>query len=478
MNRLALLSFAGLLPLSAYGQLGLPAGIAQSYSATSSPTPCPFGSAGYADGCGTAPAGTIIFPSALAGYTARPPWDVAGFDYAVGPITGTTYLDPSTISVSGVTVNASAHTVTISGNNITLSAIDFGMDSGWQVIVNGSNDALVNDKFTVGANQGALANVLTVNTSATNFTMTSNEFNGANIGPTPQVGQTISISASGTVTVEYNYFVACGGDVIDFNANNTAMVPIVKWNLNKDYGGVAAHADFLQWYGANTNAGGQINFDTVYQTINQPAGGNGMMVTLSEGPMNMAGLDVSNPTIITLAACSTCNFGAGFYADDSGTAQYVSYRNAFIDPTGINEYTGSPQFPTGFYGTDLAVPAIQQNMTDMVNGGSLAPYTASSPGPGGYYTNPDGSGETAASGDTFSFSANPPTGTIAAGQTITITMNLAQVPWTVTGSPTLSLNSGGIANYVSGSGTDAIVFRYVVGATDSANPLTVTAINP
>ena len=49
--------------------------------------------------------------------------------------------------------------------------------------------------------------------------------------------------------------------------------------------------------------------------------------------------------------------------------------------------------------------------------------------------------------------------------------------WTVTGTPTLSLNSGGTATYTSGSGTNSLVFTYTVGAGESAANLAITSIN-
>src|SRR5207244_4257197 len=46
---------------------------------------------------------------------------------------------------------------------------------------------------------------------------------------------------------------------------------------------------------------------------------------------------------------------------------------------------------------------------------------------------------------------------------------------TVTGSPTLVLNSGGTATYNSGSGTSTLTFNYTVGAGDSSADLDYNA---
>jgi hypothetical protein len=58
-------------------------------------------------------------------------------------------------------------------------------------------------------------------------------------------------------------------------------------------------------------------------------------------------------------------------------------------------------------------------------------------------------------------------GTFGAGTSIPIQVTFTGAV-TVTGTPQLSLNSGGTANYSSGSGTAVLTFTYVVGASDSS----------
>ena len=45
------------------------------------------------------------------------------------------------------------------------------------------------------------------------------------------------------------------------------------------------------------------------------------------------------------------------------------------------------------------------------------------------------------------------------------------------GTPTLTLNDGGTATYISGSGTNALTFSYTVGAGQNTADLAVTAVN-
>ena len=48
---------------------------------------------------------------------------------------------------------------------------------------------------------------------------------------------------------------------------------------------------------------------------------------------------------------------------------------------------------------------------------------------------------------------------------------------TVTGKPTLTLNDGGTASYVSGSGTNTLTFSYAVASGQNTPALQVTAVN-
>jgi hypothetical protein len=68
-------------------------------------------------------------------------------------------------------------------------------------------------------------------------------------------------------------------------------------------------------------------------------------------------------------------------------------------------------------------------------------------------------------------------GNLNAGKVVTLTVNTSE-PVTISGgTPSLSLNSGGSAIYVSGSETSSLVFSYTVVAGDSSSDLAITALN-
>ena len=62
-----------------------------------------------------------------------------------------------------------------------------------------------------------------------------------------------------------------------------------------------------------------------------------------------------------------------------------------------------------------------------------------------------------------------------AGKALTLTLNMSEAV-NVTGTPTLTLNDGGSATYVSGTGTSALTFSYTVGAGQNTSGLAVTGI--
>ena len=63
-----------------------------------------------------------------------------------------------------------------------------------------------------------------------------------------------------------------------------------------------------------------------------------------------------------------------------------------------------------------------------------------------------------------SLTDSPTTGDLAVGKTVTLTLKLNEAVTVSGGTPTLTLNDGGIATYASGSGTNTLTFTYTVGA--------------
>ena len=105
-----------------------------------------------ADGAAEASPGAAQQPDLLSGYATRPPWAVAGVDYAVGVPAGTILKDPMSISEPGVRVDTARHLIWVDDDNVTLEGYDFALEGGWGVYTTAANTVIANCNFQVGTN--------------------------------------------------------------------------------------------------------------------------------------------------------------------------------------------------------------------------------------------------------------------------------------------------------------------------------------
>ena len=73
--------------------------------------------------------------------------------------------------------------------------------------------------------------------------------------------------------------------------------------------------------------------------------------------------------------------------------------------------------------------------------------------------------------------ASPGAGVVTLGNEVTLTLAMSKAVTINGGTPSLSLNDGGAATYISGSGTAALVFSYTVAAGQNTNGLAATLVN-
>ncbi|MDR7224720.1 hypothetical protein J2X13_005156, partial [Aminobacter aminovorans] len=71
----------------------------------------------------------------------------------------------------------------------------------------------------------------------------------------------------------------------------------------------------------------------------------------------------------------------------------------------------------------------------------------------------------------------PHDGSLKAGEVVTLTISFSEAVFVTGGTPTLALNSGGTATYLSGSGTSTLTFTYTVASGQNASDLAITALN-
>ena len=174
-------------------------------------------------------------------------------------------------------------------------------------------------------------------------------------------------------------------------------------------------------------------------------------------------LDAGKTVTLTLTMSEAVTVAGGtptLTLNDGGTATYTS-------GSGTSALTFSYTVAAGQNISALAATAVNLNSATIKDGAgnaaSLSLTGLTQTGPQIDTTAPTVSSVTATAGD------------YNTGKTVTLTLNMSEAA-NVTGTPTLTLNDGGTATYVSGSGSNALVFSYTVLAGQNTAALQATAV--
>ncbi len=232
-----------------------------------------------------------------------------------------------------------------------------------------------------------------------------------------------------------------------------------------------------------------------FATKKLPALGGGLTMT-EQTSATSASLSVSSPatTTVTNVSATTANGTYGVGATITITVCFSRVVTVTGTPHLALNSGGTANYSSGSGTSTLTftyVVAAGQNSSDLdytstsaltLNGGSIidsqskavsltlaAPGAATSLGANKNIII-DTTAPTAA--NVTSPTAN---GTYGVGAKITITITFSEVV-KVTGTPQLALNSGGTANYTSGSGTNTLTFTYVVAAGQESSDLDYASI--
>jgi hypothetical protein len=377
-------------------------------------------------------------PTLLNGYAARPPWKVAGVDYAVGVPADIVLKDPATISMGGVTVDKATGLIRVTGSNVTLNGYDFGLAGGWGIyILSGAENTMIeNSTFAVGAHNYVPINAAT---GAGSLTIQNNTLNGGG-GQTGTVWALINYNGSGTFIARYNNLLNAPEDAIDFGGKGP-MTTIVEYNLFQNLGtSPGSHADSVQYTGV-TASNSVLAFNTIYQP--NPGGLEGIQLA-AQGGSTLTNTTIDNNVIVAKGPALTMSYSIAVLQSTGNTIDGVVVEDNYID------FSGAYGAFYGLRGEQTTLPAhvIFSNNVNMLNGAIIAA--------------PKG----AMASNLMLVTATPAKGTARQGSTLTLVLRL-NVAAVVSGIPTLILNTGGRATYVSGSGTDALTFSYQVGAFDT-----------
>ena len=226
---------------------------------------------GLGDGSATAAAGTPQVPNLLNGYAVRPPWQVAGVDYAVGINAGTALGNPLTINMAGVSLDTTNKIVYVTGNNVVLNGWNF---TGWSVSITGANATVTNSDFTHG--------VLRFEPAAVGGTAMYNHFDQSGVNGGFSDVPSLVVFGAGSYVIEYNDFENASQMHAQFTYGNNGgdMQVTFQYNLLENSGlstPQGGHGDFIQVFGGMHLTNGQFNYNTVVQN-NQTAASQGFSI--------------------------------------------------------------------------------------------------------------------------------------------------------------------------------------------------------
>jgi hypothetical protein len=215
-------------------------------------------------------------PTLLAGYAVRPPWKVAGVDYAVGVPSTATLTDWQLLSGPGIAVNATAvppHVDVYNTSNVVISGVDFSLHGGASLrFENSPNGTVISSNFG-GINLTQTLNcVIWADPQSPGLTVKYSTVDGGGPG---LLSTLISNRGAGTITLEYNWLKNSPQHVLEeVQLPGVPSAIVYRYNLVERNGRSAgAHLNILQ-SPSDTVTPVDVEFNTTYQTP-QAASGEG-----------------------------------------------------------------------------------------------------------------------------------------------------------------------------------------------------------
>lgn len=311
--------------------------------------------AGYADGSSAAAGGTAQLPTILNGYALRPPWNVAGVDYAVGPHSGTSFTSIASSQPANTTYNGSY--LRINANNVTIDGYDFTVNSGIMLYNFDDYTGLVvrNCKFG-GSNYNNLSTG-PLHLVGAPVTVEYCTIDGGSTGGSQATLFFLNNSTTGLATFRYNWLKNFNQHVVE---SLKAVTLDFRFNLIDDAPNqnATSHYNCIQWGGGLIDA--TWAFNTVYQTTANAQAGEmvqGYCNDASPGG-TMHSPNFSNNVLI---------------AKNAGTASYLMHGSG--SGTGVTNLTGTPICSENYFdptGTISGDPFYQGSAT-------FSGWTATSP---------------------------------------------------------------------------------------------------
>ena len=300
------------------------------------------------DGSANASAGSPQMPNLFSGEAIRPPWMVAGVDYAVGVPAGTALTDWQNLSgpgISRVNYGGQWFVRVDNTNGAVISGVDFSLHGGADLMfVNSPNGVVTNSKFSSTSGIGIQTDANSPGLTVTHSILDGGGANGSS--------SLIQILAGGNVTLQYDVFENFPQHVIEMNSNGNDANLVYEYNLITN-GGMqpGAHLNVLQiggWGTINT----LVEYNTVYQQPQAAGAGEGFQFYGTTGDTLVSPTFAYNTMISTgtnsMSYLLHGSSGTQFPTSVTGTA---SVHDNYFDPRGT--YSGGDAgvlYPGSFSG--------------------------------------------------------------------------------------------------------------------------------
>jgi trimeric autotransporter adhesin len=386
---------------------------------------------------------------------------------------------PSINNGCGGTVTATAGATNISFSNTTLAVGTCTI----QVNVIGTTDNTFTDSATIDSTAAGNGNTATANLTVASPPSISKSFSPNSIA----VGGTSTLTLNITNS---NASLALSGVAFTDTLPSGTTVASTPNASNTCGGTVTASggASSASLAGGTIAGGGSCAVSVSVQGTTAGTKNNSVQVTSTNagtGNIANASLTVEAPPSISKS------FGAGSIAFNASTNLTFTITNPAGNPASLTGVGFTDTLPTGLTVTSVTssicggtltvtAPVTIQLANATVATGTPCTFSVTVTGAAsGSYTNTTGNvtstnggtGNTASASLTVgsapttvtSLSSTAANGTYGTGAVIPITVTFSAAV-NVTGTPQISVNSGGIANYTSGSGTTTLTFTYTVGA--------------
>ncbi|WP_156115881.1 hypothetical protein [Bosea sp. UNC402CLCol] len=384
--------------------------------------------------------------------------DTLQFDYKVAAGENTADLAISGYDLSGVKDKA-GNAVDLNGAP-TLPAGTLVVDTSTSTGTTTPKDTTAPTVQWIAATGAGITNGTGTVKAGDTVRLSVNFNEGVTVNGTPTLslntgGTAKYVGGAGTSTLQFDYVVKAGEKASD--------LAVAGYNLKgvTDLAGNAANAAGapLQPAGVLAVGGSAAKVQWIAATGTELSNGTG---TVKAG--NTVRLSVNFNDVMTVSGTPTLSLNSG------GTAKYVG-------GAGTSTLQFDYKVQAGEKASDLEVARYNLGGVKDRAGNAVdiagAPHQPAGVLAVGATTASDPTAPKvqwiAASGSGISDGS----GTVKAGDTVWLSVNFKDA-MTVNGAPSLSLSSGGTAKYVSGSGTNTLQFKYVVGAGESAPDLEVS----